>query len=240
MFKLQIVRYLSRSSRLLQNLPKLPTAVNVLHGQGEMRIIAQRHSRGLHSSKPQQGAFDSMRSRLDQAKKMTEDSKEQKAFEAQMKYLCDESRPIDANTYIETLKDLKEAIGVSGVRQHLPWVRNNPILEDMNREEVILKTLSDHDRRFPGSVTIASKKRLARAVQSNLTEVEGLLERVVVMRDVQKWMLKRKAGGEYLPTSSEELQIMVGAPGSGMKRSRSFQKSFPNPGVKPKRSGKRW
>lgn len=239
MLRLQFARYL-RSNEFLQKSFKLPTAVTLLYEHGGARLAAQKHVRELHSTKLRKGVFDSVRSKLDQVKKTTEDSKEQKAFDAQMKYLCNESRPIDGNVYLETLKDLRQATGLSGFREHLPWVRNNPVLEDLNREELILKSLTDHDRRFPASVSIASKKRLARAVQSDLTEVEGLLERVAVMRCVQKWMLKQKAEDKPLPSSSSELQIMVSAPGSGMKRPRSHQKSFPNPGVKLKKTGRKW
>lgn len=191
---------------------------------------------------PSNGMFDGLRSRIDDVRQDTEQGREQKAFDAQMKYLSDEERTIDANIYLETIDDLKQAAGLSGFREHLPWVANSPMLSDMKREQQILQTLSDEERRRPGRVTIASKKRIARQVGVDLFEVESLLDRVVGMADVQRWILKRKRQQLTLPNSSTELQHMLTVPGNGFTRSRLYKRrsGFPNPGVKPNRTGKRW
>lgn len=195
----------------------------------------------LHTTKASYGMFDSVRDRMGKLRQETQEDRERKAFEAQMKYLSDDKRLIDGNVYLETIDDLKAASGLSGFREHLPWVSNNPSLAEFKREQSILQSLTEHDRRHPGRVTIAVKKRIARDVETDVTQVETLLDRVCLMRDVQKWILRLKMDNRVVPTTSEQLQQMIGAPGSGFKRTRYFKRRmFPNPGVKPKRGSRQW
>lgn len=196
--------------------------------------------RTLHGSSACAGVMDSIKSTLGKVRKEKEERREERAFQAQMKYLTDSERAIDANVYLETMQDLKEAAGLSGFREHLPWVQNNPILDDMKREELILRALTVADRRKPRSVKISDKKRVARAVDADLSEIETLLERVCGMRDVQKWMLGKKKSKAYLPQSSEELQRMISAPNSGFKRTRMHRNRFPSPGVKTRKNARQW
>lgn len=191
----------------------------------------------LHSTVPQNlGVLDRVRATIDSASQNTDKQREQRAFDAQMKYLCDEQRPIDANVYIETIGDLKRAAGLSGFREHLPWVQNNPVLQDMNQEDAILRTLPANDRSNPAFVSIAVKKRVARSAGVELVQVDALLDRICLMYDIQKWVIRRKRANLYVPTTSAELQSMISAPGSGLRRSFTFKrKLWPNPGVKQKK-----
>lgn len=190
-------------------------------------------STGPHYS----GMMDRVRSAIDNASQRTDSQREQRAFQAQMKYLCDEQRPIDANVYLETIGDLKSAAGLSGFREHLPWVQNNPVLQDMNQETDILQKLPDDNRRNPAFVPISVKKRVARMAGVDLAQVEALLDRVCLMYDIQKWVIRRKRDNLYLPTTSAELQSMISTPGSGLRRSFTFKRSnWPNPGIKQKKS----
>lgn len=191
----------------------------------------------FHSTVPQHlGMMDRVRATIDNASQKTDTQREQQAFEAQMKYLCDEHRPIDANVYLETIGDLKRAAGLSGFREHLPWVQNNPVLQDMNQEDAILRTLPDNDRRNPAFVPIAVKKRVARTAGVGLVQVDALLDRVCLMYDIQKWVIRRKRANLYIPSSSAELQSMISTPGAGLRRSFTFKRRlWPNPGVKSKK-----
>lgn len=231
------------TSRSIQHTAKpLPKHLQHHWHQGASGIHdARRHFGALHATAAQNGIFDSVRSKMTNLRKGNDESRELKAFQAQMKYLSDASRPIEANVYLETIEDLKGASGLSGFREHLPWVSNSPILSDMKREQEVLKSLTEFERRNPGRVPISAKKRVARAVGVDLPEIESLLDRVVGMRDVQRWIVKRKSQDLHVPTSSTELQQMLSTPGSGFNRSRTFKrKIFPNPGCKPNRTGKRW
>lgn len=194
----------------------------------------------LFGTQARGGVISSIQSTISEARKGNEEKKEAKAFAAQMKYLTDSERMIDGNVYLETIEDLKQATGLSGFREHLPWVQNNPSLADMKREEAILHALSEADRCEPRKVKISIKKRVSRGLDVHLAEVEALLERICAMRDVQKWMLRRKGADKYLPANSAELQSMMMAPRSGFKRTRTYRNKFPNPGVKVKKNGKEW
>lgn len=197
-------------------------------------------ARSLHTTPASYGVMGSIRSAFDQATKRTEDKREQRAFEAQMKFLSDANRPIDGNVYIETMADLKSAAGLSGFREHLPWVQNNPILTDMKREEDIMTAMTDEERRKIEKIGIASKKRISRQSGADLSEVDALVERIVSMRYVQMWVVKQQKAGAPMPRSSAEMQSMLMVPGSGLKRPRSHSKRFPNPGVRTQKPGKRW
>lgn len=203
------------------------------------RHAVQWHSKqwtmGLHTTVARGGVIGTVRSTISQAVKGSEEKREGKAFEAQMKYLTDQKRMVDANVYMETIGDLKKAVGLSGFREHLPWVQNNPLLEDMKQEEAILGSLSEYDSRNPAFVSIRVKKEIARATKADLSQVESLLGRVCMMYDIQKWMLKRMKADMPLPATSAQLQAMLSTPGSGLKRSFTFRKKWPSPGVKPKK-----
>lgn len=195
------------------------------------------HSSVFRNSTRSLSLMSRVRDSMTGASSRSEKVREQRAFEAQMKYLKDEKRPIDANVYLETIIDLKQASGLSGFREHLPWVQNSPILQDMKKEDQILRALPEKDRRNPAFVTIAVKKRVARSAGADLPEVDALLDRICLMYDIQKWIVRRKRADLHLPTSSAELQSMISTPSSGMRRSFTFKrKVWPNPGVKPKKN----
>lgn len=213
-------------------MPAQKTAMNagmelgMRHGRNVATVM-----RALHSTSMRSGVMDGIRGAMDTAMQQNESNKEVAAFAAQMRFLMD-PKPIDAGVFLETLKELKDAAGLSGFREHLPWISNNPMLEDIKTEERIIGALTPEERRRPDNIAISSKKRVARDLNIELDQVDMFLRKVVMMRCSQRWIHKLMKEGKALPNSSAEMQSMMAVPGAGVPKPRSYQKGMMNPGLK--------
>lgn len=203
---------------------------NGLNGTAGVSRIVGGGIRDLHSSIPLYGIKDSMRNAYDSAFRGAEDKREQKVFDAQMKFLGDESRPVDGDVYLDVLHEMRRAGGMGGVKEHLPWVQNNPALQEFKDREQMLCSMTPAERRDPGSIGISGKKRIARTSGHPLEQIETLIEQVESMRGIQEWMIARKRNGSSIPENSSELRDMLSIPGSGLKRKKSKNR-FANPGL---------
>lgn len=171
-----------------------------------------------------------MRSAYDTASAGSEAKREAAVFKAQMKYLTSPRR-IDGDVFLEMLGLLREASGLSGIKEHLPWVTNNPALAEFKNQEAIVRALTPAERRDTFQIGIAGVKRVAAATGQELHAVEGILSQIASLTAIQKWMGKRMEDGLPLPQSSAEMQHMMMKPGSGVSRRRPKGKRF-SPGVK--------
>ena len=124
--------------------------------------------------------MDNMRGAVDTAMQSNQDSSEMAAFQSQMRFLEAERR-IDVSVYLETLGEMKKATGLSGFREHLPWVSNNPMLDDIKTEERLLGALSPAGRRRPYFVPISAVRRVARELNVELDRVGHLIENIVFL-----------------------------------------------------------
>lgn len=174
--------------------------------------------------------MDTVRSAYDTAVQGSEEKREGKVFQAQMKFLEAERR-IDMDIFLELLQEMKAASGMGGVKEHLPWVRNNPAMGEFKKQEEVLRAFTPAERANVFQIGIGGLKRVARAAETDLHAVEGVLGQVKSMISIQKWIKKRKAEGLKLPESSHELQDMLLRPGSGMSRKAGRSQKV-NPGIK--------
>jgi len=191
--------------------------------------------RTLRTTTPAQGLLDTMRGAYDEATKGSQAKKEQLVFEAQQKFLIDESRKINGDVYLELMREMKAASGLSGVKEHMPWVQNNPALGEFKSQERIVHAMTPAQRKDIFSIGIAAKKRIASHAEVNLQDVESMLGHISLLIRLQKWIVGRKRQGLLLPRNSVELQAMMTDPSSGMKRGSQGQGPRPpNPGVRMK------
>lgn len=153
-------------------------------------------------------------------------------FDAQMKYLTDDSKRINGDIYMQLMGEMQSISGMSGMKQHLPWVQNNPALEEFKSQEKILNAMTPAERRDVFSVAIGAKKRIAADAQVSLDAVESILSHVSLLVRIQKWLVGRKKGGLPMPKTSVEMQNMMMNPESGMKRGGHIKRPMANPGVR--------
>lgn len=207
---------------------RLSPSATPTHQHSSMKACAPY--RNIRSTAPSLGVMDNMRSAYDRALQGSESKRESKVFEAQMKFLTADKR-IDANSFLELLQEMKMASGLGGVKEHLPWVRNNPATGEFKKQEEMLRAFTPAERANVFGIGISGLKRVARQADTDLLQVEGLVGQVKSMISIQKWMKKRKDSGERLPESSRELQDMLLRPGSGISRKAGKGQKI-NPGIK--------
>lgn len=197
------------------------------------RVAARRPpqpSRALRASPQAAGVFDGIRDAFGGAVSGSEQKREQQVFDAQFKMLADPHRRIDGDAYLELLTAMKAASGMSGVKEHLPWVQNNPALAEFKDQEKVVLAMTPAERRNVYVVHIAAKKRIVAATGVSLTAVESVIGQISSLASIQKWLVKRIKSGLPSPTTPQELQNMVSNPSSGMAR-RSAAGAAPRPGV---------
>lgn len=185
----------------------------------------------MHASAPSNGVRDSLRNAYGAAFEGAEEKREQKIFAVQMSYLSNKEKPVDGNVFLELLADMKVASGMGGVKENLPWVQNNPALQEFKDQELIICSLTPAERRNLSLVRIAAKKRVAASSNLPLASVETLLSQIENMSHIQKWMVKRIEAGEVLPKNSTEMQNMLTAPGGGIRRRGPAKRRMANPGM---------
>lgn len=178
-----------------------------------------------------------MRSAYDTALQSSETKRESKLFKAQMKYLTDERR-VDADVFLQLIQDMKDASGVGGIKEHLPWVQNNPALGEFKQQEEVLRAFTPAERTNVFAVGIGGLKRVARQTGTEIHAVESLLGQIKSLAAIQKWMRNRVKEGLKLPESTQEMQDMLMKPGSGMPR-KAAKGQRVNPGIKGGTTGRR-
>lgn len=188
-------------------------------------------SRDFRSTPATYGLGDSLRAAYDSAKGGADEKREKLVFEVQMKLLSDSKRAFDANVFLDFLAGMKEASGMSGFREHLPWVQNNPALGELKDQQEIVYAMTPEERQRLRSLGIGAVKRISRTTGKSLDAVEAVLQQIETMRDVQAWVLARQQAGLRMPTSSQELQSMVMAPSSGLSRKPHKGSPRARPGV---------
>ena len=187
-------------------------------------------ARHIHGSRATWGVMDSLRSSYRAAFGGAEEKREQAVYDAQQEFLLDRNRKMNADGYLELLAIMKSASGMSGVKEHLPWVQNNPGLQDFKDREAVLCALTPAERRDLSLVRISAKKRVAASTGKDIEFVDSLLEQVDTMKMVRQWLIKREDEGLPLPKNSNEMRSMLSMPGAGLKRRRKGR-GFPNPGL---------
>lgn len=173
--------------------------------------------------------MDTFRSAYGDARKSSDKKREHAIFKAQMVHLTD-PEPFNGEKFLNLVEEMKSASGLSGMKEHLPWVSNNPALSEFKQQQDILHALTPAERANTFSIRIAAKKRVARAVGVDLLQVEALLAQVANLVTVQKFLKGWVAKGGQLPQSSDELQRLVMQEGSGGRMRKGGHP--PNPGVK--------
>jgi signal recognition particle GTPase len=177
------------------------------------------------------------RSALETARGGTDEKRERLVFEKQMELLSDRARVFDGDVFLELLAGMKDASGMSGVREHLPWVQNNPALGEIKDQQAVVHAMAPAERRRVTEIGIAAKKRVARATGQSLDAIEAVISQIGTMRRIQQWLARREDVGKPAPGSSQALQAMLAAPDSGMSRKpdRGAKAGRPRPGVKQRR-----
>lgn len=171
-----------------------------------------------------------MRSAYDTALQGSQSKRETKVFAAQMKYLTADRR-MDGDVFLELVQDMKAASGLGGVKEHLPWVQNNPAMGEFKKQEEVLRALTPAERTNIYAIGIGAVKRIARQTDMELHAVESLLGQVKSLVGIQKWMKNRMKEGLKLPESTQEMQDMLMKPGSGISRKAGRGQKV-NPGIK--------
>ncbi|PXF46649.1 hypothetical protein BWQ96_03638 [Gracilariopsis chorda] len=178
-----------------------------------------------------------MKSAYGEAQTSAEEKRSKKMFQIQMGYLRGKEM-MTPNVFLSALQKMKQAAGLSGVKEHLPWVQNNPALGEFKQQESIIAAMTPSEKKDAFSITISDKKRIMRAADAPMEAVEALVTQITQMRRIQKWMWKREKEGLPIPRSADELERMIVASG-GVKGAREHHK-YPNPGVPEKGRTRRW
>lgn len=198
--------------------------------------VVNTRRRCLHASLSRLGVADSLRDAYDTARGRADEKREKLMFEKQMELLCDRSRVFDGNRFLDLLAGMKDASGMGGLKEHLPWVANNPALGEIKDQQAIVCAMSPDERQRLAHLGISAKKRISRTTGLSLDAIDAVTTQIVTLQGIQKWLLKRQDADEALPASSAELQVMVSAPGSGMSRKSPRRAAgWQRPGVKGRR-----
>jgi Signal peptide binding domain len=222
-----------------KRLPRFPLPARsiLLHAQNVLFAADKypRLVRSLQSSGPRSmGILDTLRSSYKNARGNADEKREKLIFDVQMGFLTNRSSPIDGNSFLDLLASMKEAAGIGGFKENLPWVQNNPMLSELKEQQAVIHAMSPAERGAPTTLGIAAKKRVARSTGQSLGSIDSLLTQISTMRNIQKWLIRRTDDGLPLPTNSRELQAMLTAPGSGISRRAPAvaSKRGPKPGVR--------
>lgn len=187
-------------------------------------------ARHMHSTAAAWGIGERMTGAF---KRGTEEKQEQVVFDAQLTFLLDRARiPMNGDVYMDFLSAMQSASGMGGIKQHLPWVSNNPGMQDFKDRDAILRAMTPAERRNLTLVKIAAKKRIAYSTGQSIEQVEAVIDQIDAMGGVQLWLHKLEDEGLPLPKSTDEMRTMLAAPGSGLKRKLRKQRGgMPNPGL---------
>jgi Signal peptide binding domain len=191
--------------------------------------------RGLHGGRPAAGLADSLRGAYESARGGADAKREARVFSVQLGLLSDPDRVFDGDRFLDLLAGMKDAAGMSGFKENLPWVQNNPALSEIKDQQAIIYAMAPAERRDVARIGIGAKKRIAKATGQSLNAVEAVLSQISSMRNVQRWLIKRKKDGLELPSSPQVMQVMLGQPDSGMSRKaspRGPNPRGPRPGVR--------
>lgn len=174
--------------------------------------------RRLHATRARSaGVMDSLRSVYGNARDGYQKSKEAEVFRAQMDFLSTCERFGVAEFLAMTAK-LREASGLSGMREKLPWVKNDPVYKDMQEQEHIASAMSPAQRASPPHALRGEDKRsIAEAAGKSVSDVNTLLGRVQRTSEMHEWVRRRLEQGLPLPQSQEQLELMLLDPHSGRK-----------------------
>jgi signal recognition particle subunit SRP54 len=177
---------------------------------------------------------DSLRSTYENVRSNADEKRERRIFDVQLGFLSNRDRPIDGNCFLDFLASMKEAAGVSGIKENLPWVQNNPMLAELKDQQAVIHAMTPAERSNPMAIGVAAKKRVARSTGQLLDNVDAVLTQIATMRNIQKWIIRRADDGLPLPTNAQELQSMLTAPGSGVSRksSRGASRRGQRPGMR--------
>lgn len=191
-------------------------------------------SRAFHFSAPRAGIKDTLSGIYASARGGADQKREAAMFDVQMGLLRDRARVFDGNRFLDLLAAMKDAAGMGGVKEHLPWVANNPALGEIKDQQAIVHAMTPAERARVGSIGIAAKKRVARSTGQSLDAIDAVAQQVVTMGRIQKWLAAREDAGEVMPVTSGELRDMVAAPGSGMSKKppKASKAGRMRPGVK--------
>lgn len=191
-------------------------------------------SRALHASAPRAGIKDTLSGIYASARGGADEKRETAMFDVQMGLLRDRSRTFDGNRFLDLLAAMKDAAGMGGVKEHLPWVANNPALGEIKDQQAIVHAMTPAERARVAGMGIAAKKRVARSTGQSLDAIDAVTQQVVTLERIQKWLAAREDSGGVMPVTSGELRDMVGAPGSGMSKKppKASKAGRMRPGVK--------
>lgn len=186
-------------------------------------------TRGFHSSNSVYGIGERLTGAFTRG---AEEKQEQAVFDAQLKFLLDRSKPMNGDNYRDFLAAMQVASGMGGMKQHLPWVANNPGMQDFKDRDAILCAMTPAERSDLRLVKIGSKKRISKATGQSIESVEAMIDQIDVMASVGQWLQKLEDDGAPLPKTTSEMRTMLAAPGSGLKRKRKqYRGGMQNPGL---------
>lgn len=193
--------------------------------------------RKVHGGSPAYAIADTFRSAMETARSGTDEKREQAVFDKQMELLCDRGRVFDGDRFLDLLVGMKDASGMGGLKEHLPWVQNNPALGEIKDQQAVIHAMAPAERRHVVEIGIAAKKRISRATGQSLDAIEAVISQIGTMRRIQQWLARRADAGTSPPSSSKQLQVMLSAPDSGMsrKQDRGAAVGRERPGVNQRR-----
>lgn len=193
-------------------------------------------ARELHGTAARMGVMDNMKKVYDKAVQGSEKRHEEKLFAVQMKFMKDERR-MDGNLFLEFLGEVKQASGLGGFKEHLPWVSNNPALGELKEQERVLRAFSGEERKNVYGIGLGALKRVAREAGVERMTVEAMVAQIKAWMTMQRWVKKRVEKGEQLPGGMTEMQSMLMAQGT-LNRGRGRGVKM-NPGIKGGTSARR-
>lgn len=193
--------------------------------------------RNLHASRIRYGVMDGVRDAYDKALGQNEQQNAAKTFAVQIKYLQD-SRKFTGDRFVEFITDMKNASGMGGFKEHLPWVSNNPALGEMKEQISIIQSFTPTERENVFKIGIGRIKKVGRDLGVGTDAVEAVVSNVKTMLRVQAWMKRRMTNGELMPRDAEEMQSMLMV-GKGLRRDKRPRRERINPGIKGGTSAKR-
>lgn len=171
--------------------------------------------RHLHATSFPRGIFSSVGETYQKVKLEKEVAQASEAFALTLQSLVDLGRPMDADAYLAIVLEGKAAAGLEGWRASLPWVASSAAFAEVTEVQKVIAAMTPAERRQVRLLGSAATRRVAAVAGVDAVKVAELVRNVQTMRVLQKWLRKRKASGQGMPTSRKQLMEMMAEPGSG-------------------------
>lgn len=139
-------------------------------------------------------------------------AKEEEVFQSQVKSLL--SRPaFDLDDFLDQMKDGLTAMGITPLKEQLPWVKNNVMYQELKSDIAVIEAMTPAERANPQVIGPAEKKRVAEALgmdaQTGGGQVAKVMKNYTNAKFLHQWLHGREKAGKPIPSTPSEVQEMV-------------------------------